>query len=198
LPGRAWALALLACAALAATAAATTVGAAEWGLNELMRALSEVKTVKARFVERKYVAVLTAPLESSGTLEYAAPGRLTKNILKPASESLTLENDQLTIDGGKGSQRRVLNLRDYPALWALVDCVRSTLAGDLAALNRFYQVTLEGGANQWRLVLKPSAPSIQMYLNEVRISGSADWISVIEILQADGDRSLMQVFKEGS
>jgi hypothetical protein len=191
---------LIALALAIFAAQATPALAAEWGLGELMRGLSQVKAVKAKFVERKHVAVLTAPLEMSGTLEYEAPGRLIKTTLKPEPEKMTLENDRLTVETRKGTQtqRRTLSLRDYPALWALVECIRGTLAGDLAALQRFYQVELEGGESKWRLVLKPIDPAVQAYLKEMRITGSADWISGIEILQSDGDRSVMQISRAGA
>ena len=43
-----------------------------------MQNLAQVKSAKGKFVERKYLAMLNAPLDSSGTLVYTAPGRLEK------------------------------------------------------------------------------------------------------------------------
>ena len=42
-------------------------------------------------------------------------------------------------------------LQDYPVLWAFVESIRSTLAGDLQSLNRFYRVELDGSERDWRL-----------------------------------------------
>ena len=61
-----------------------------------MQGLSKVPAAKGKFVERKYLAMLTAPLDSSGTLVYTAPGRLEKNTLAPKPERLVLDQDKLT------------------------------------------------------------------------------------------------------
>ena len=194
--GAARALALLAlagCAAQLSAAAATPDG---WGIEELMHTLGQVKSSKARFVERKHMAILSAPLELSGTLAYAAPGRLEKHTLSPHRESMVLEGDQLTLDGGQRNGRTV-RLQDYPLIRAFVESIRSTLAGDLATLSQFYEVGFEGGERQWRLKLKPREPDMQGVVNEIRISGSRDWVSRIEIDEMGGDRSIMTVTRDG-
>jgi len=108
-----------------------------------------------------------------------------------------LERDELTIENKERNQRRTLLLQDYPVVWAFVESFRSTLAGDLATLNRFYRVGLEGGERRWRLTLKPSDPKMQDVVSEIRISGSRSRISVIEIIETGGDRSVMTITRDG-
>jgi hypothetical protein len=167
-------------------------------LTSLMHDLGQVKTARGRFVERKYLAILNTPLESSGTLVYTAPGRLEKHMLSPRRESLILEGDTLVIDNKEAGQRRSLLLQEHPAVWAFVESIRSTLAGDLQTLNRFYEVSVEGDASRWRLKLKPTEPTMREVASEIRISGSASWVDVIEILGADGDRSVMTVTRDAA
>jgi hypothetical protein len=166
---------------------------APWGLEQLMQNLAQVKSAKSRFVERKYMAILTAPLDSSGTLLYTAPARLEKYTLLPKPESLVLERDSLTIEFKDRNQRRTLALRDYPVIWAFVESIRSTLAGDLQTLNRFYRVNLDGGEDKWRLSLTPAEPTMQTVVKEIRIGGSRSRINTIEILESEGDRSIMTI-----
>ncbi len=75
---RAWVGAALCATALVAASAMGAEPAAPgaWDLKRLMHELSQVKSARARFVESRQLAILSAPLESSGTLIYAAPGRL--------------------------------------------------------------------------------------------------------------------------
>jgi len=180
-----------------AAVAAEAGDSAGWDIKRLMQDLGQVKIAKGRFVERKHMAILTAPLEFSGTLVYTAPGRLEKHTLSPRQESLVLERDELTIENKERNQRRTLLLQDYPVVWAFVESFRSTLAGDLATLNRFYRVGLEGGERRWRLTLKPSDPKMQDVVSEIRISGSRSRISVIEIIETGGDRSVMTITRDG-
>jgi hypothetical protein len=182
----------------ASGAVAADAGAAPgWDIQRLMQELAQVKSAQGRFVERKYLSILSAPLEFSGTLVYVAPSRLEKHTLAPRSESLVLERGELTIENKERNERRTLVLQDYPVVWAFVESIRSTLAGDLPTLRRFYQVRLDGGERRWRLTLKPSAPEMQGVVSEIRISGDRSWINAIEIIETGGDRSVMTITRDG-
>lgn len=169
---------------------------AAWSVQQLMRDLSLVSSSKARFVERKYLKVLKAPLQFSGTLTYTAPGRLEKRTLTPKPETLTLDGDQLTIENKARNERRTLRLQDYPVLWAFVESIRSTLSGDLKALERFYRVELEGSPKQWRLYLVPREPKLSAVISLIRIDGGRDRVDLIEVQEAQGDRSVMKLYEE--
>lgn len=192
---RAAGAALLALSVIAAPAQGAEAG---WGLVDLMRSLQAVKSSRARFVERKELAILTEPLESSGTLVYRAPGRLEKHTLVPERESMVLENGRLVLENAERGWRRSFALHEHPVIWAFVESIRSTLAGDLATLRRFYDVELEGSELDWRLLLRPREPAMKTVVDEIRIGGSGSWISRIEILEAGGDRSVMTISREGS
>jgi hypothetical protein len=179
-----------------AAAASQPGDSGAWDVRRLMQDLRQIKTDKTRFVERRQIAILNEPLESSGTLIYVAPARLEKHTLLPRQESLVLERDRLTLENKARSQRRTFALQDYPVMWALVESIRSTLAGDLATLNRFYQVSLDGGERQWRLTLKPADPRMQDAVSEIRIGGSHSRIGTVEIIESNGDRALMTIVRD--
>ena len=168
-----------------------------WDVKRLMRELATVKSTKARFVERKHLAILSAPLEATGTLLYTAPTRLEKHTLTPRQESLVLEGDRLTLENKERNQRRTFALQDQPVIWAFVESIRSTLAGDLATLTRFYEASLDGSERRWRLTLKPTDPRMQDVVSEIRISGDRNWINAIEIFETGGDRSVMTITRDG-
>lgn len=165
-------------------------------LEQLMKDLAQVKNARGRFVERKHLAMLNAPLESSGTLVYVAPGRLEKHLLSPRQESLILDGERLIIDSKATGQRRTFPLQEHPVLWAFVESIRATLAGDLPTLQRFYEVRLEGDAGAWRLRLKPKEPRMRQAASEIRVGGSGTWVKVIEIDETGGDRSVTEITRE--
>ncbi|MEO7728994.1 MAG: LolA-related protein [Burkholderiales bacterium] len=189
------ALAVFAVIAAGSTCAAETAG---WNIEQLMQSLRQVTASKSRFVERKYLAVLNTPLESSGTLVYTAPGRLEKYTVLPKPETLLLEQDKLTIEYKERNQRRTLALQDYPVVWAFVESIRSTLAGDLNTLSRFYRVALEGSEDKWHLTLRPADPTTQSLVREIHIGGSKNNVRSIEIIEVTGDRSVMTISAEGT
>ena len=179
-------------------AIAQTQSKAKWDLAQLMQDLRQVKTARGRFVERKYLAILNTPLESSGMLVYVAPGRLEKHMLLPRQESLTLDGDALLIDNKETGQRRSFMLQEQPVLRAFVESIRSTLAGDLQTLSRFYEIGLEGDASRWRLRLKPTEPRMREVISEIRLSGHGIWVGLVEILDAGGYRSVMTITRDAA
>ena len=177
--------------ALGARGAAT---AADWNVSRLMQAFAQQQGGKVVFSEKKYIALLDRPVESSGELVYQPPARLEKRTLKPNVESLVLDRDVLVVERGK--QKYTLQLQQYPEITAIVDSIRNTLAGDLDALKRQYRVDLEGDPERWTLTLLPSDARIAAMVQRIRISGTRDELRQIEMLQADGDRSVMQIHRD--
>ena len=168
--------------------------AADWNVSRLMQGLAQQRGGKVAFSEKKYIALLDRPVESSGELVYKPPARLEKRTLKPNVESLVLDRDVLVVERGK--QKYTLQLQQYPEITAIVDSIRSTLAGDLKALERQYRVDLEGDPERWTLTLLPSDARIAAIVHRIRISGTRDELRQIEMLQADGDRSVMNIHRD--
>ena len=171
---------------------AAPVGAAEWQVSDLMQLLSQQKSRKASFVEKKYIAALQEPLESSGELLFTAPARLEKRTLKPKPEAVTLDGDKLQIERRNG-RKLTLSLSERPEVSGFVESIRATLSGDHSALARYYQLALDGSADDWRLSLVPTQPEMLKIISAIRIAGSRDVIGTIEFMQADGDRSVMTI-----
>ncbi len=170
--------------------------AAEWDIDLLMRGLAQRRSDHARFVEKKFIAILDKPVESSGELFYTAPERLEKRTLKPRPESMIVEAGVLTIE--RGRQKHHLQLQDYPELSAFIDSIRGTLAGDRKALERNYRLSLDGTPERWTLELRPINEKMQAVIKYIRIAGARDTLRSIELFQADGDRSLMLIEKAAS
>lgn len=182
--------------AVPACAAEAEREASFWTMDELMQEMAQVQKSSATFTERKYLSMLKEPLKFSGTLEYAAPGRLEKITLQPRREAMVLDGARLEVQGSDASRKRVLSLQEYPAIWALVESMRSTLAGDMETLARFYLYTLEGQRRNWQLKLLPRDQQMKNMVTEISISGSGDQISTIEIREAGGDYSVMKIRKD--
>ncbi|HVS26598.1 MAG TPA: LolA-related protein [Burkholderiales bacterium] len=170
---------------------AASAGQADWDLPQLMQSMAQVESSRARFTEEKHLAILTAPLTSSGTLAYSRPGFIEKQVLAPYEERMTADGDVLMIE--KKGERRSLALQNYPIAWAFVESIRATLAGDLALLQRFYRIALEGGRQEWRLTLEPLDAQMARYVQTIKIGGAENCIQSVEILETGGDRSVMAI-----
>lgn len=175
-------------AACIASAASPSVAADAFGVEDLMRGFASVKESRATFVEKKLLASLDQPLESSGELVYVAPSRLERRTIRPKPETLIVDGDTLVVE--RGGTRRSISLASYPQVAVFTGSIRSTLAGDLAALKRDYRVDFDGTRERWRLTLLPSNPSVAALVSRVQLTGRDQRIEGIEVLQADGNRSV--------
>lgn len=172
-------------------AALSPAALAAWDLQQLMDTLAQNKSGQTTFVEKKYIAILDKPVESSGELIFTAPDELEKRTLKPKPESMVIKGGEMFIE--RGSQKRRLQLQAYPELAAFIDSIRGTLSGDRQALERSYQLSLEGSAEHWTLQLLPLNEKMAGVIQRISISGSHEQLSRIEIFQADGDKSVMSI-----
>jgi hypothetical protein len=57
--------------------------AADWNIDQLMRSLAQTRSGHVGFVEKKSIAMLDKPVESSGELFYSAPDHLEKRTVNP-------------------------------------------------------------------------------------------------------------------
>jgi outer membrane lipoprotein-sorting protein len=174
---------------------ALPVHAAGWRIDQLMSALARGSNGTATFTERKYLAVVDIPVDSSGELRFIPPDRLEKHTLKPVPEAMVLDGNTLTIE--RRNQKHVLQLQDYPGVAGMIGSIRATLAGDRKGLEQVYRLALSGTAEQWSLRLTPHDPGVARVVMQIRIEGSQDEVRMVEIEQADGDHSTMTIHKAG-
>jgi hypothetical protein len=160
-------------------------------LDRIMSALAQRKHGHVTFVEKKSIALLDRPIESSGELLYDAPDRLEKKTLKPRPESLVLEGG--VISAQRGRHHYVLDVKQYPQVMPFIESIRATLAGDRAALERTFKVEIVGNFEEWTLVLWPLDSRLTRTVKEIHIEGEKDLIHLVEIRETDGDRSLLTI-----
>lgn len=165
--------------------------AADWSVAQLFEMLARERPGKAVFHERRFMALLDRPLESSGELSFTPPDRMEKRTLRPREERVTVDRESVTLE--RAGKRHTLGLRENPGVAVLVESVRATLAGDLASVTRAYSAGLEGAAERWKLTLRPLDPGAAQLVERIDIAGERAQVKTVEIRQADGDRSVMTI-----
>jgi hypothetical protein len=180
--------------ALGAACAAAAQSTAPPAFDELLQLLAARRHGHVTFTEVQHLAMLDRPLQSSGELLYDAPDRLEKRTLKPKAQTLILEHGVLT--ARRGHRVHVMELRDYPQVVPFVESIRATLAGDRAALERFFRVQFDGTLGAWTLLLVPVDTTLAGAVKDIRIEGERAAVRTVEIRQSDGDRSLLSIGPE--
>jgi outer membrane lipoprotein-sorting protein len=181
---------VVALAALMALGLASAAQAA-YDIDQLMSDLASHKGGRARFVEKRHLAVLDKPVQASGEMLFSPPDRLEKRTLLPKPETLVLDKDQLSMERDK--RKLTINLNSRPEALAFVDSIRSTLSGNRKALEQDYTLKLEGESPRWVLTLVPLDEAILTLLRRITVTGSGNQVRHIEYLQADGDRTEISI-----
>lgn len=158
-------------------------------LTQLMSSLAQRRQGEVKFAETDYLQVLDQPVKSSGVLVYRAPDHLEKRTLEPRQESMILDGDELTVQ--RRHRTYHMQVSAYPQAAPYVDAIRDTLAGNETGLEKVFKVRFTGTRAAWKLELVPLDEATARKVRHVQIAGSADVIHSVEILQADGDKSVM-------
>lgn len=177
------------CLLLTGAAAAAPVGTPT--LPALFERLAARPATQVRFVELKTMSVLTTPLRLEGTLEFRPPAYLAKHIEKPAEEHYVIEGGLVTVRKPGEHQTVELALADYPPLEAFAESLRAPLAGDLAALRRYWRPSLGGSWRRWLLALTPLRPELAGVIRSVRLEGQDDRLTRMTLEEAGGDTSTL-------
>jgi len=162
--------------------------------DQLLKLLAERRHDHVAFTEVQELAILDRPLRSSGELFYDAPDRLEKRTLEPRREDLVLEHGMLSVE--RDHHRRSVSLRDFPQAVPFVESLRATLAGDRAALARYFHVQFSGTLGSWRLELTPTDTALKRSVQHILITGETDRIRTVQIRQRDGDTSTLTIGRE--
>ena len=165
--------------------------AADFDLSALAALLAQRKTADARFVEERFVAGIDTPLRSSGTLSFSAPSRFVRTTTEPRPEVMAVDGNEVVLQ--RGGRTRRMSLDAVPEATALVEAIRGTLTGDVAALRRHYSARVDGNAAGWVLTLTPIGQRLGTQVKVLELAGTGADLRHIEVTLSGGDRSVMTI-----
>jgi len=165
--------------------------AATFDLAALTTLLQRAKSGDASFTETRRIEMLDRTLESRGTLSFRAPDTFVRETLAPRREKLAVSGNTLTMS--LGDRSRTMQLDAAPEASVIVEAIRGTLLGNRALLEKLFETTVAGNADQWSLDLVPRDLRLRGQVASVRVSGREQVVREVAVLQADGDRSVMKI-----
>jgi len=178
-------------AAVLLPAAAPTAAAASFDLAALTELLGRVKAGEATFTETRRIEMLDRTLASSGRLSFRSPDVFVRETLRPRRERLAVDGNLLTMSAGERS--RTMQLDASPEAAVIVEAVRGTLTGNRESLERLFASAVSGSAETWVLELVPRDLRLRGQVAQVRVSGHGSAVREVQVLLADGDRSVMTI-----
>lgn len=178
-------------------------------LDALLARIARPAPASVAYAEVRFSKLLTAPVVTSGRLEYTGADTLAKHVDAPYREDLYVERDEVRIERAGQATRRI-PLQRAPELRGLLASFGALLGGNRAALERVFTLELvgaaapgdatravgapatpTGGASAWRLAMTPRDSRVRSRLKRVDVLGRADAPRCLTVLQGDGTTSTM-------
>ena len=165
---------------------------------ELLAGFKETKGFEARFEEEKFLALLAAPLRSSGRLFFDPPSTLLRRVEKPRRQDILIRADQVRISDDSGEQ--LIDLAGRGGVRPLVESMIWIFTGDLDSLERTYRIDYqvledaEGEGQGWQVRLVPKEAPLSQLVQELRVSGQGRVADTMELIETTGDRTRTRIF----
>lgn len=151
--------------------------------------LKDAKVVRGRFVQRRHLADLAQPLESSGSFLFARGAGIEWHTEQPFDSQFLLTDAGITQRDEGGVSLRI-EASDQPALAVVSRVFFALFALDLDALSHDFELYGEPRGTGWVLGLKPRANALGSVFRQALVSGDA---SVARVVLEDGNGDASEI-----
>lgn len=165
------------------------------GLAQMLASQKAASHPPLHYHESRSSSFLSIPVDSHGILELSPDGTLIKAQTHPEAwrVEVTAEHATVTVPG---QAPRVAELAEIPAANALATGLRALFQGDGDTLQRHFEIDYTASPaphTAWRLRLRPRAWDAARFLAVLTVHGVDARIERIDIEEADGDRSVLEL-----
>ena len=157
-------------------------------LQQLSDQLAKPDVIHGNFIQEKHLRALPQPLTSKGTFVLAKNHGLLWLLKTPLQQDYRIS--------AKGIARRDANgWQMLPSKSAGAEQNRLFLAvlqGDSSGLQRDFELSLSGDAQNWKLTLTPRSMLLKQVFTQINIAGG-ELVHSIELLETQGDSTLLRM-----
>jgi hypothetical protein len=152
------------------------------------RSLAGAKAVRGRFLQRRYLAGLVKPLESSGTFVFAREAGIEWHTEKPFDSQFLLTESGIR-QRDEGGDSLEISAADQPALAVVARVFFALFALDVDSLSHDFELYgREAGNAGWELGLKPRAEALGSVFRHAQVNGGSA-VRTVTLEDGNGDRS---------
>jgi hypothetical protein len=164
--------------------------AADLDATELISKLARPAPAKIAFKEIRFSSLLDQPSIVSGELGYLGPDSLDRSVTDPYRENTLIRGESVRVERD-GEKTRTFALKRAPELRGLLTAFSAMLAGDVAAVEREFELTSNGEVDDWELIMAPRDARARKRLQQLKMNGHGDQPSCFSLTSADGTQSIM-------
>ncbi|WP_449104598.1 outer membrane lipoprotein carrier protein LolA [Pseudomonas mohnii] len=157
-------------------------------LQQLSDQLAKPEVIHGQFIQEKHLRALPQPLTSKGTFVLAKNHGLLWLLKTPLQQDYRITDQGIARRDASGWQM-------LPGKSAGAEQNRLFLAvlqGDSSGLQRDFELSLSGEAQDWRLTLVPRSMLLKQVFTQINITGG-ELVHSIELLETQGDSTLLRM-----
>jgi hypothetical protein len=151
------------------------------------QSLEKARAVRGKFVQRRYLADLVQPLQSSGVFLFAREAGIEWHTERPFDSQFLLAESGIT-QRDEGGVTLTIKASEQPALAVVSRVFFALFALDIGALSHDFELYGEARGAGWVLGLKPRAEALGSVFRQAIVTGGATVESVV-LEDGNGDRS---------
>ena len=181
-------------AALVPHARAAGEGQTNAVLSQMETALSDVKTVRTRFVQEKKLALFKNPLVTRGVIQVEAPNKLLWRVESPIKYVLLMDGKQAKQWDGETGKTQKIPLANNPVFAAVTEQLRAWFGGHYSLLAKDYDIVQHSETPViFVFTPKPDTPPAKM-LKAVTVTFREDkrYITALQIDEVSGDVTVLK------
>jgi hypothetical protein len=149
--------------------------------------LAKPKVLCGRFDQSKQLVGLKKPLISNGRFCVVADKGVLWRTLQPFPNTLKLTRDEIIQLRGERVALR-LDAKQEPTVRMINSVLFALLAGDLAQLEKLFDVDGTAQDNSWSVTLKAREPGLAKAIGSIALDGGV-YVKNIVISETGGDRT---------
>jgi len=173
--------------AAAAFFAAGACAQAAAPVAKIQTMLAKPDVLCGRFDQTKNLAGMKKPLLSNGRFCVVKGKGVLWRTLKPFPNTLRLTRDEIVhLQGERVAMR--MDARTEPVVRMINSVLFSLLGGDLAQLDKMFEVDGTADKDSWQVALKAREPALAKAIGAINLEGSA-YVKRIEMNEASGDKT---------
>ena len=160
---------------------ATDVAAQDETVRAIIASIETPRDTAVMFTERRMSPLLAAAITLSGDVEFTADGTLSKRIVSPVAELVSIAPDAIVLE--RGGKTRRLTMRKSGNLWLFYTSLRAILAGDPQGVADVYAAEVQATGEVWQLELRPLSSEFAEFVTSITVRGSHNRIDFVRTVQ---------------
>lgn len=169
--------------------AASALVQAATPVAKIQSMLAKPDVLCGRFDQTKHLAGMKKPLASNGRFCVVAGKGILWRTLKPFPNTLRLTRDEIVHFQGERVAMR-LEAKNEPVVRMINSVLFSLLGGDLAQLDKLFEVDGTADAASWQVALKAREPGLAKAIGAISLEGGA-YVKNIVMNEASGDKTVI-------